>query len=264
MNKSILAALALAVAASSAMAFSTPPPETPTPTTNVISNAVKSTVHQSQAAMAGAASKAAASSTSGASAAGGAGGSGTASVGDVAPAQNSSLSSSTEGSRSWSLFLPPLAYVPPMAPIQGCAAKVTQSARGFAWGAYSDSGSSADTDACTLIAIRNAKVESCQYASAKQIEDLLTAKMLPAYKPTEVKFEDLSPKDCAATKALPPAPPVPPSQPAVNYIAPPVVVPPAASAPVPVNVTCVAPAPAPAAKVKRPAVAKVDECGKKP
>jgi hypothetical protein len=125
---------------------------------------------------------------------------------------------SVSAHNGWSLFLAPLAATPQMAPMSGCSPDVTQQAIGVAFGAYSAATSHADPQDCTLMALRNAKVETCQYASAKAIEDLMIAKKLPDYKPSAVQFNDYAPTDCAAIKAPPKPAPV------VNYVqAPPVV-----------------------------------------
>ncbi len=138
-------------------------------------------------------------------------------VGDV----SQGLSTGDDRSRFLSLALAPLAFTPPMAPIEGCSVRVTQSARGFGLGVLSTADSLADPTDCTLIALRNAKVEACQYGSAKQIEDLLVAKLLPGFAPSAAgDFVDLSRQACAALKA----PPIAAAEPQ-NLIA----VPPAAS-----------------------------------
>ena len=115
------------------------------------------------------------------------------------------------------------------------------------FGAYSQANSHADPTDCTLMMLRNAKVDSCQYASAKAIEDLMIVKKLPDYKPSPVVFTDYPPEACAAIKA-PPKP-----EPVVNYITMP-------------PVACKQPEPAASAPAKKPvkkaAVAQVDVCKK--
>jgi hypothetical protein len=71
-------------------------------------------------------------------------------------------------------------------------------------GSYAEG--STDSSDCTLIQLRNAKVETCQYASAKQIEDLLAQKYLPKYAANGKPFEDYNASECALMKAPPPAP----------------------------------------------------------
>lgn len=198
-----LIALALAAILAPAYALGTPPPPEPAPVKQKVLKPIsKSSSVQSQQAIS--ASHSAASSDSSSASDSSASSASDSSVGDVAPIQ--SIGGDRVTSRSWSLFFPPPAYTPPMAPIQGCAARVSQSSVYMGWGAYSKADSGANTDPCTLIAIRNAKVESCQYASAKQIEDLLTEQLLPSYKANSVKFDDLTPKECAAIKAPKPVP----------------------------------------------------------
>lgn len=148
--------------------------------------------------------RASAGSKSGAKASSGS----TSSTGDV----SQGLTTGDDRSRFLSLALAPLAFTPQMAPVhvEGCAPQITQHARGLLWGAGSDAGGTTDTSACTLLHIRNAKVEACQYGSAKQIEDLLVAKLLPGFVASPAgDFVDLSRQACAALKA----PPVTPSGP---------------------------------------------------
>ena len=131
-------------------------------------------------------------------------------VGDV----SQGLTTGDDRSRFLSLVLPPPAYTAPMAPIDGCAAEVTQEA-----GSITLLGSRAtartDPTVCHVLAIRNAKVEACHFASAKHVEDLLLAKLLPGYQANPLVLSDLSPAECAALKAPPlPAPLIQPDRPA--------------------------------------------------
>ncbi len=105
-----------------------------------------------------------------------------------------------------------------MAAIAGCAPQITQASVGFLFGAFSQASGTTDVSNCTLMALRNVKVDSCQYGSAQQIEDLLTKKLLPDFVPSTVRFPDLTPTQCHALKT-----PVPPPV-VTNYIAPPPVV----------------------------------------
>ena len=120
-------------------------------------------------------------------------------IGDVAPAQTIG----GDSARSYSLFIQPPAFTPPMAKIDGCAPAITQSARS-GWlliGGASVADSKTDPTDCTLMLLRNAKVDACQYASAKQIEDLMIAKLLPDFKASAGAYPDLTPTECAAMKA---------------------------------------------------------------
>ena len=92
-----------------------------------------------------------------------------------------------------------------MSKIDGCAPAITQSARS-GWlliGGASVADSKTDPTDCTLMLLRNAKVDACQYASAKQVEDLMIAKLLPAFKASAGTYPDLTPTECAAVKAPP-------------------------------------------------------------
>lgn len=123
---------------------------------------------------------------------------------------------SSHSSRAWSLFLPPPAWTPPMAPVSCASANIDQSSTSLVWSGFSNATAKTDSSDCTLIQVRNAKVEACQYASAKQIEDLIVSKYLKGYQPSTVGMVDYTDKECAALKlaALPkPAPVVYPLAP---------------------------------------------------
>src|SRR5690606_34389192 len=173
----VLALAVCAVAAAPAFATSNPPPA-PAP-----SPAPSSSTSQAESAAAAAAAAAAragaASRATGGQATGGAATGGRAVVGNVgststaggadldsdiaveAPASSSLIDSSR--SSAWSLFLPPPVFTPPMAPVQCPSATITQDATSFVMGVYSDANAKTDTSDCTLIQVRNAKVEACQY-----------------------------------------------------------------------------------------------------
>lgn len=126
---------------------------------------------------------------------------------DVSAAPTITDSSS---SRAWSLFLPPPAWTPPMAPVQCPSANIEQGSTSLLWSGFSNATARTDSSDCTLIQVRNAKVEACQYASAKQIEDLIVSKYLKDYQPSTVGMVDYTDKECAALKtaALPKPQPV--------------------------------------------------------
>ncbi len=112
--------------------------------------------------------------------------------------------------RSWSLFLPPPAFTPPMAPVEGCAAEVTQEA-GAVTLLGSKASSRSDPSVCHLLTLRNLKVQQCQYASAKQIEDLLVARMLPGFVASpQADYLDLPRTACAMLSTPAPAEPAKP------------------------------------------------------
>jgi hypothetical protein len=176
--------IALLLAPTQAKATGKPAGPTPAPAPNLTStNAADAAAAAAARAKAGA--KASSRSTS--------------AIGDVSPSQTIG----GDAVRSWSLFLPPPAFTPPMAPVEGCAAEVRQDA-----GAITLLGSKAagvtDPSVCHLFTLRNLKVQQCQYATAKRIEDRLIAKMLPDFPvPAELGYADLSREACAAVHAPP-------------------------------------------------------------
>lgn len=174
----------------------------------------------------------------------------------TAPSEASISDHSRVDSSAWSLFLPPPAWVPPMAPVDCASAMITQDSKLVAWNAYSEANAKTDTSDCTLIRLRNTKVESCQFGEAKQIEDLVVAKYLKDYKPGQVQMPNYSHAECNVLKAPPAPTPIatstqllPPAAPAAA----------ASAAPLPVPVAA-KPAPKKAAAKKRAAVPTPPAC----
>lgn len=163
--------------------------------------------------------------TAGSTALGGAGGAATVAAG---AAMGGSASTTGGDSNLW--VMPAPVFTPPMITISCPQAAVNQEAFAVGWNFLSYAKSNIDPMECTLIQIRNAKVETCQYASAKQIEDMMVKRRLPDYAPNPVVMDDYTPAECrlllAPPKIIPPVLYVPPVQ------------------------TPVCPAPAPKAKVK--------------
>lgn len=236
------------------------PTPSPTPSTTSTSSGASAGASSSAAALAGAAAGASvgnvgggAAKVEGVSSSSAGGASDLQSDIDVnaAPALNDNSKSS-----AWSLFLPPPAWVPPMAPVDCASAMITQDSKLIAFNAYSEANAKTDTSDCTLIRLRNAKVESCQFGEAKQIEDLVVAKYLKDYKPGQVQMPNYSHAECNVLKAPPAPTPIatsaqllPPAAPAAA----------ASAAPLPVPVAA-KPAPKKAAAKKRAAVPTPPAC----
>lgn len=197
--------LIIAVAATAIMLLesahaigNTPPPATTYDVTNISGS--KSLA----AAVSGSESSAISGSKS--SAEGGAAVSGSKSSASADGTQDQSTSVVNEGgkSRSLALFLPPPVFTPPMAKVDCAGAMITQDAVSVLWSGFSKASAKTDSSDCTLINIRNAKVETCQYASAKQIEDLVVRRHLTDFKPTDnAEFIDYPPEKCALLRAPP-------------------------------------------------------------
>lgn len=230
----VLALACCAAAASPAFATNSPPPA-PAPSPAPSTSNSTSKAEAAAAAAAAAAARAAASSratggraTGGAATVGNVGSSSHGGAADLdssidvdAPANSSLIDSSSNKSSAWSLFLPPPVFTPPMAPVQCPSATITQDATSVVMGVYSNANAKTDTSDCTLIQVRNAKVEACQYASAKQIEDLLVAKHLPAFKATSVVMTDYTDQECSVLKSAI-ARPDKPAAPVPNLLQPPI------------------------------------------
>jgi hypothetical protein len=135
------------------------------------------------------------------------------SIGAVSPQQT--IGGDSIKSLALSLAVQPPAFTPPMPAIANCAAHVRQNASSgwIIFGGYSQATAEADPSHCTLLDIRNAKVEACQYADAQRIEDLLAAKLLPGYESAGAKHANLTPEQCRMVKNPPPPAPI------INHIA---------------------------------------------
>jgi len=159
-----------------------------------------STSSAGAAAVAGAAAGAIAgsASTSGASASGtgGAGGRG----GDGGYSTSSASGSNSNDDETNTYVLPAPVLLPSMAAVPCASAMIKNDAFSIGWNFISVGKGQTDTTDCTLITLRNSKVEACQYASAKQIEDMLIAKYLPAFVPSAGTMRDMSTEECAAAK----------------------------------------------------------------
>jgi hypothetical protein len=126
------------------------------------------------------------------------------------------MGGSVSGGDSNLWVMPAPVFTPPMITISCPQAAVNQEAFAVGWNFLSYAKSNIDPMECTLIQIRNAKVETCQYASAKQIEDMMVKRRLPDYVPNAVVMDDYTPAECklllAPPKIVPPVLYVPPAQ----------------------------------------------------
>ena len=141
----------------------------------------------------------------------------------------SSLTSQGGDTRAIGLSFAPGATTPPMPTNGTCAVTITQSSFNVGMGLWSAAKSSSDPRICHLIEQRNRFERLCLFASMKQVDDMLTAELLPGFKvpetmyaisPQDAGYVDMTPDKCAARKppvmvVAPPAPPVaPPPAPA--------------------------------------------------
>lgn len=119
-------------------------------------------------------------------------------------------------SRALGLSFAPGAFTPPLPAINNpCSPTVTQSARNLGMGILSRADAKTDPRICHIVERRNNAWRECRYATAKQIDDLLMAEMLPGFTPpaeTYLKdnndpgFVDFSPQHCALLTNPPPKP----------------------------------------------------------
>ncbi len=100
--------------------------------------------------------------------------------------------------------LPAPVFTPPMAAVE-CPAgvKISNEAVALGWNFVSAARGSTDNSDCVLIVIRNAYVEQCQYASAKQVQDGIASKHLAGFERSKTVYLDLTQAECTAFKAPP-------------------------------------------------------------
>lgn len=182
------------------------------------SNTPPTSNHSKSSSDANAAAKAGAWSGSKSSAAGGAGGSSNVSAPSSATSTNEGNTNSlgaigndnsSSSFRALAVSLPTAVFTPPLPMSDGNCTNVDQDAGAVGWNFASKASAHQSTDHCVLIKLHNSYLAECQYASAKQIKDLLTAKLLPGFKATDNGMVDLATDACRALLA--PVPPTPPT-----------------------------------------------------
>jgi hypothetical protein len=152
-------------------------------------------------------SNANAGATAGAKAAAGAtaaGGAAQASTGDASASNMLNVGGSTgDNYSSWAVALPFPAFTPPLPtlPVGSCL-HTTQGSRQGGWNFAGAAEGEINPDKCILLTIYNAHVTSCRYSTAKQVLDLMTAKLLEGYVPFNQTLLDLSPTECVALNAV--------------------------------------------------------------
>lgn len=127
------------------------------------------------------------SSNSSSNAAGGNSSSGLTGTVSGSQQQGSISDNSRSNSRFNAWMFPPPVFTPAMAAVQCPSAQVNNMAVSVLWSAVSYAEGSTDTSDCTLIQVRNAMAAQCKFRSAKQIDDLLVKKYLPAYQPSKAQ-----------------------------------------------------------------------------
>ena len=137
------------------------------------------------------------------------------SMSNASPSSAAMDDHSSSSFKALALSLPTAAFTPPMPIDASDCTNTTQRADAQLWNGFSQASAARSTDTCTLIKLHNAYLAECQYASAKQVKDLLTAKLLPGFKPADRPAFDMSENECRAWNT--PAPPRLPE--AVNLVA---------------------------------------------
>lgn len=170
--------------------------------------------HAQAGAQAGAAalssSKATSTSVSGASAATGpvsAAGGHSAATSDNAVNVNAGTGSShTDGDNLY--VLPSPMFAPQLPAINSPCTNTSQEGMSIGFSAFSGYRGGSNTDNCVAIEMYNAAVKSCRYATAGQIMDLLTVRVLAGFQPPKrAELLDLTPSECELLKQPPkPAP----------------------------------------------------------
>lgn len=102
-------------------------------------------------------------------------------------------------------ILPALVHTPPLPllPATSCIS-THQESLGVAFGLVSHAVADQSSDNCVAIILYNAAVSTCRYASARQIADLLTVKVLPGFQAPRTPLADLTPEQCEVVKTPPP------------------------------------------------------------
>lgn len=176
-----------------AMATGTPTPPTPSPQPTTSTSSAEAAAAAAAKAKAGASASAQQGQQQGQGQ-------------DQGQQQTGGTLSDSSSSSSRMYVLPSPVFTPPMAAVQCPTPRIENRALSIGWGFLSVARGDTITDDCTAIAMRNAYVEQCQYASAKQVQDLLSARALPGFKASGTVYLDLTRAECDALRAPPPAP----------------------------------------------------------
>jgi len=93
--------------------------------------------------------------------------------------------------------LPAPMFAPQLPAIESPCTNSSQHGFSFGWSLASGYEASSNTDNCVAIAMYNAAVKSCRYATAGQIMDRLTVKVLAGFEPAkQADLIDLTQKEC--------------------------------------------------------------------
>ena len=119
---------------------------------------------------------------------------------------NSGASITNTGSdsfRSSMWVLPAPVFTPPLPSISGCpGANVEQMAASIGWSFASIAKATVNSDNCTAITLYNSFVATCKWASAQQVLNLLSVKVLPGFKASnDLVLVDLDAAKCTALLA---------------------------------------------------------------
>jgi hypothetical protein len=109
---------------------------------------------------------------------------------------------STGGSFKSSMWvLPAPVFTPPLPAIPCPSANTEQMAVAIGFNFISFAKASTNSDNCTAISVYNSYVATCKYASAQQVLNLLSAKVLPGFKASGLVLVDLEAPKCSALLA---------------------------------------------------------------
>lgn len=127
---------------------------------------------------------------------------------DAASDNDTSIGGDHNKSDFLAIALPAPVFVAPLPvlPATTCAEAFGR-AHALGWNFASEGENGINPDKCIAIEIYNAHVKGCRYASAKQVLDLLTVKILAGFKPVDQTLLDLSAIECTALNAPPKAAP---------------------------------------------------------
>ena len=122
---------------------------------------------------------------------------------DQSATSGASLTDNSQGGsyRSSMWVLPAPVFTPPLPAIPCPSANTEQSAFAVGFNFISFAKASTNSDNCTAITLYNSYVATCKYASAQQVLDRLSAKVLPGFTPSGIVLIDIEAAKCTALLA---------------------------------------------------------------
>lgn len=117
---------------------------------------------------------------------------------DQSATSGASLTDNSQGGsyRSSMWVLPAPVFTPPLPAIPCPSANADQLAFAVGFNFISFAKASTNSDNCTAITLYNSYVATCKYASAQQVLDRLSSKVLPGFTPSGIALVDIEASKC--------------------------------------------------------------------